>query len=137
MNKELNELQQALEDWKAETPEAREDTPRVEALIQDKTEELFAEWVAEHGNLDEDAYAGYADNLGEDLLEVEDWATDAEDAYAGEFYNDEEFAESLIEETEDLNDVPDIIRNNINWEGLAIDVMQDYFEVNGHYFRNH
>lgn len=133
---DLNELEQALADWKAETPEAREDTPRAEALIQDKTEELFKQWVEDNGNLDEDAYAGYADNLGEDLLKVEDWATDAEDAYAGEFYNDEEFAESLLEEIEDMNSLPDIFRNNLDWEGIAVEIMQDYFEINGHYFRN-
>ena len=133
----LNDLEQALEDWKAETPEAREDTPRAEQLIADKTEELFKQWIEDNGNLDEDAYAGYADNLGEDLLKVEDWARDAEDAYAGEFYNDEEFAESLIEETEDLNALPDVLRWNIDWAGVARDVMHDYFEESGYYFRNH
>lgn len=132
----MNELQQALEDWKAETPEAREDTPRAEELIQNKTEELFKQYLEEHGSYDHEAYEGYADNLSLDLLEVEDWLSEADENYSGEFYNDEEFAESLLEETSDLSNLPDIIRWNLDWSGIANDIMHDYFEVSGHYFRN-
>ena len=132
----MNELEQALEDWKTATPEAREDTAKAEALIEDKTNELFVEWVDANGSLEEEAYRGYADNLLLDLLEVEDWGSEAEENYSGEFYNDEEFSESLLEETEDLSSLPDIIRHNIDWNGVARDIMHDYFEVGGHYFRN-
>ena len=132
----MNELEQALEDWKAETPLAREDTQLAESLIKVKTQELFENWIVENGNLAEDTYAGYAENLILDLLEVEDWASEAEENYSGEFYNDEEFAESLLEETENLDSLPTIIRYNLDWSGIANDIMNDYFEVGGHYFRN-
>lgn len=132
----MNELEQALEDWKAETPELQEDTARTEALIEDKIQELFKQWVEDNGTLELEAYEGYADNLSLDLLEVEDWSSEAEDNYSGEFYNDEEFAESLLEETENLDSLPTIIRYNLDWSGIASDIMNDYFEVSGHYFRN-
>ena len=132
----MNELEQALEDWKAETPETKEDTARTEALIEDKIQELFKQYVEEHGSYDLEAYEGYADNLTLDLLEVEDWMSEADENYSGEFYNDEEFAESLLEETEDLSSLPNLIRYNLDWSGIARDIMHDYFEVSGHYFRN-
>ena len=132
----MNELEQALEDWKAKTPEAREDTPRAEALIEEKTQELFKQYLEEHGSYDHEAYEGYAENLSLDLLEVEDWMSEADERYSGEFYNDEEFAEALIEETEDLSGVPNFILYHIDWSGVARDLMHDYFEVSGHYFRN-
>ena len=132
----MNELQQALEDWKAETPLAREDTQLAESLTQVKTDELFKQYVEENGSYDLEAYEGYAENLTLDLLEVEDWMSEADENYSGEFYNDEEFAESLLEETEDLNNLPNIIRWNLDWSGIANDIMHDYFEVAGHYFRN-
>lgn len=132
----MNELEQALEDWKAETPETKEDTARTEALIEDKIQELFKQWVEDNGTLELEAYEGYAENLTLDLLEIEDWSSEAEENYAGEFYNDEEFTESLLEETEDMNSLPDVIRYHIDWSGVARDIMHDYFEVSGHYFRN-
>jgi antirestriction protein len=132
----MNELQQALEDWKTATPSAQEDTALAEALIEQKTSDLFKQYVEEHGSYDLEAYEGYADNLTLDLLEVEDWMSEADENYSGEFYNDEEFAESLLEETEDLSNLPNIIRWNLDWSGIANDIMHDYFEVSGHYFRN-
>jgi antirestriction protein len=132
----MNELEQALEDYKTATPSAQQDTPLAEALIEQKTSDLFKQWVEENGSLDLEAYEGYADNLHLDLLEVEDWSKEADENYAGEFYNDEMFAESLLEEIEDLSNLPDIISGNIDWSGVAVDIMYDYFEVGGHYFRS-
>jgi hypothetical protein len=132
----MNELQQALEDWKTATPLAQEDTQLAESLTQVKTDELFKQYVEENGSYDLEAYEGYAENLTLDLLEVEDWMSEADENYSGEFYNDEEFAESLLEETENLDSLPTIIRYNLDWSGIANDIMNDYFEVSGHYFRN-
>ena len=56
-----------------------------------------------------------------------------EDAYQGEFKDDEEFAESMAESMgiEISNAWP---HNCIDWERAARDLMFDYSESNGHYF---
>lgn len=136
MKTTLNELEQALADWKLETPSTREDTAHTEQLIETQTREIFTEWVTENCSYDVEVYEAYQENIGDNLLDVADWFTDCEDAYAGEWRNNEEFAENLLEETEDLSRIPDLIRYNIDWSGLARDLMNDYFEVNGHYFLN-
>lgn len=52
--------------------------------------------------------------------------------YYGEFTNDIEFVEYLYE-----NDIPFNLPSFvvINWEATARNIMYDYFESNGHYFR--
>lgn len=83
-----------------------------------------------------DVYAVYAWNLTLYPSDFEDWKDEAEEAYAGEFGSDEEFAENLAEE---LGMVPSDAawpNNYIDWERAARDLMMDYFEQDGLYFRN-
>lgn len=56
------------------------------------------------------------------------------EAYQGEFNNDIEFVQDLLDQIGDLPDLPNYI--HINWEMTANDVMMDYSESNGSYFRN-
>lgn len=61
--------------------------------------------------------------------------SDIDDCYQGEHDSDEDFAENLCEECGDIpKDLPSYI--HIDWERTARDIMQDYTESNGHYFRN-
>lgn len=65
--------------------------------------------------------------------DLEDAISDAEEHYRGKFDSDEEFAEQEMEEMFP-QDLPSWIRNNIDWEGVARDLMYDYSEQDGYYF---
>jgi len=67
-------------------------------------------------------------------IEADDGLEDFEEAYEGEWGNDEQFVGDLLNDTGDLPDLPPYI--HIDWERTARDVMMDYSEENGYYFRN-
>ncbi len=62
-------------------------------------------------------------------------ADNIESSYQGFSMSDKEFVQDMLYETdsETIFNLPTII--NIDWEGTTIDVMMDYSEHNGHYFR--
>lgn len=63
-------------------------------------------------------------------------AEDFEDAYQGEFNSDEDFAQNMAEECGYMDKAPPSWPFNcIDWEWAARELMHDYFEVSGHYFR--
>ena len=51
------------------------------------------------------------------------------DMYYGEFDNTKEFAEHHIEETEDLDSIPWIIRSNIDYSNVWYDLQDDFIEI--------
>lgn len=53
--------------------------------------------------------------------------------YIGEYSDDEIFAQYILEEN-----IPDSLQNYIyiDWEATARNLMYDYFESNGHYFKS-
>ena len=53
-----------------------------------------------------------------------------EEAYQGEWDSEEDFAEHLVEECyfDDLNGLSDLIRNNIDWRGIAREIFMDGYE---------
>ena len=59
--------------------------------------------------------------------------------YYGEFNSQKECAENYVEETINLNDVPDLISSNIDYESLYHDL--DFTEIEAdkstYYFRNY
>lgn len=62
--------------------------------------------------------------------------SDISEAYYGEFSSDEDFAYDLLESCGDL-DSNSMLANYFDYEKYARDLMMgDFFEVNGHYFRN-
>jgi len=82
-----------------------------------------------------DKYSEEAVNAYIDILGGEEYIDNFEDAYLGEWADDEDFVKDLIEDTGELpKDFPDYI--HIDWERTAKDVMMDYSESNGYYFRN-
>jgi len=49
--------------------------------------------------------------------------------YYGEFDNTKEFAEHYIEDTEDLDSIPWIIRSNIDYSNIWYDLQDDFIEI--------
>jgi antirestriction protein len=77
----------------------------------------------------------YGEDVIEAAIECDVVVSDIEEAYHGKFNNDEEFVQQLVEDIGDIpKDLPGYI--HINWERTARDVMMDYSESNGYYFRN-
>ncbi len=96
----------------------------------------FSEWAdfldeLETTHLDHEVIMAYFENCGSAAI------SDIEEAYAGEWENEEAFAEDLLEQCGDLDSMPDNLRSYFDYEKFARDLMiSDYFESNGHYFRN-
>jgi len=61
--------------------------------------------------------------------------SEIDEAYNGEWKSDVDFVQNLVEDCGDIpSDLPSYI--HIDWESTARDIMMDYSECNGHYFRN-
>jgi antirestriction protein len=58
------------------------------------------------------------------------------DAYFGEFSSDVEFAEYLVQESGLLEGASDTLSRYFDFEAYARDLMFDFWESDGHYFRN-
>jgi len=94
--------------------------------MEDK--EKWEDQIDQHG---EDAVNAYIEIVGKDYAEPDDF----DEAYQGQWDSDEDFVQNLLENTETIPaDLPAYIY--IDWEATARDVMMDYSEDNGHYFRN-
>ena len=99
--------------------------------------EITAEEVAEHlTHKDAEAIAGAYLSLGITASDdAEEIAGEIDEAYAGSFRSDADFAEDMAEQLGDIpRDFPSWIY--IDWERSARDLMMDYSEQDGHYFRN-
>jgi antirestriction protein len=106
-----------------------------ESLSIQELEDIFeAIEAVESSHLDADVIQAYIDNIGGDI----DSSTiaDAEEAYQGEFKSDEDFAEEMAEQLGYMNEAKGWPFNCIDWEWAARELMYDYFESGGHYFRN-
>lgn len=103
----------------------------------------LVELVEEAGDLrhiSTEAIAGYVHNQhmqDEDDPDVEDIANGIEDKFVGEFGSNADFAEHLANEM-GLYHWRDAEwpLTCIDWESAAVDIMYDYDEFDGHYFRN-
>jgi antirestriction protein len=109
--------------------EQEEDEPDEEN--EDEEGWTLAEKLAEHGANPVEVYQAYIDNMGDNVT-----VDEVDEAYQGKFRSDEEFVEQLVEKLDGhlLKDLPFYIY--IDWERTARDVMMDYFEVDGYYFRS-
>ncbi len=90
-----------------------------------------AEEMSKENSLEPEVNQAYIDNVGAEYAK----ADDAEEAYSGDFDSDEAFAMDMAEQTgfEEPSGWP---YNYIDWGRASRDLMYDYFEVDGHYFRN-
>ena len=69
--------------------------------------------------------------------EWQDWISDFEEAYCGEWYSEEEFSADLAVNTGLLDGIPDHIQLYFDWEKWTRDLfMSDYWSSNGFIFRN-
>ena len=92
--------------------------------------ETFSEELA-HTSLDREVVMAYFENCGQTDLDT------IEEAYAGEWASDEDFATDLLEQCGDLDQMPENLRYYFDYSAFARDLMiSDYFENNSHYFRN-
>lgn len=81
-----------------------------------------------------EAIKAYADNIGEKI--TPELVENAEEAYQGEYDSDEDFAENLAEELGYIDGNASWPHTCIDWQWAARELMYDYFESNGYYFRN-
>lgn len=98
-----------------------------------KTNTKWYEEQIEEGNLDHDLEVYQACEEALDL-DPEDVARYVDEHYEGSFKADGDFVEDLLESSGELPELPYYIY--IDWERTSNDVMMDYFEEDGHYFRN-
>jgi antirestriction protein len=90
-----------------------------------------AKEMAEKNGLDEEINQAYINIVGEKYATAEE----CEEAYSGRHDSNEDFVQELLEGTGTLpKDLPCYI--HIDWKGTARDIMMDYSEENGYYFRN-
>jgi antirestriction protein len=88
---------------------------------------------------DLEVYEAYEDNMStspSDLTDIEQLIKDADEAYQGEYDSDEKFAQEMADQLEAVDKNASWPMNCIDWEYAAKELMYDYFESNGHYFRN-
>ena len=95
-------------------------------------------------------YFERADSCGYDLEVIEAFASvgsysiddldsffDAlEESYQGEYNSDESFAEDIAEQLDLIDPKAGWPNNCIDWEWAARQLMMDYYESDGHYFRS-
>jgi antirestriction protein len=59
-----------------------------------------------------------------------------EDAYQGEYDSDQNFAYQLADDLGEIDENASWLKNCIDWERAARDLMFDYVESNNHYFKS-
>lgn len=143
---ELNEY--ISKHFKAADKKSPLSSPREEIMITD-SEGFPSELYSESMNFDilfdyfDRADASYYDlevieafiSLGSCKVSSADFFDVLEETYNGEYLSDEDFAEDMAESTGALNSSSDWPHNCIDWTRAARDLMYDYMESNGHYFR--
>ena len=87
--------------------------------------------MAKQNGLDTDVCQAYIDCVGAEYATAED----CEEAYQGKFDNDEDFARDMAD---NLGlQIPDQWPTScIDWEWAARELMMDYQESDGYYFRS-
>lgn len=90
------------------------------------------DWYNDQSETQQEAFTAFV-NLGNDPDPVR-----FEDAYVGQYDSGEEFAEQQAEEMGDLQNVPDYIKNCIDWEQVwNRGLRYDYDFEDGYVFRNY
>jgi antirestriction protein len=103
------------------------------------TAEAVAEHLTQYGKEAEDiaeAYLALGITAADDAQDI---AKEIEEAYAGQFDSAEEFAQDMADQTgaiENIENNRDWPHYCIDWEYAARELMMDYSEEGGYYFRN-
>ena len=77
----------------------------------------------------------YDEEVIEAAFECDVPVEDIEEAYAGQFRSDEDFAQDMADQLGVLDKNVSWPNNCIDWENAARELMYDYSEHDGHYFR--
>jgi antirestriction protein len=86
-------------------------------------------WDYMNFDADEDAKEAFTHCFGE-------WdEDDFSENYEGEFGSDKDFAEHMFELCGYLDQIPEHLQGYFDYEAFARDLMYDYCEHDGHYFR--
>lgn len=118
-----------------------EDEHDPEFMFQDFDGETFG--MASECHIDDDLFE-LVHSLDEDQAEIYSayrknfdgsWS-DCQDRYQGSYKSDEAFAEDMAEQCGDYPRQVSWPYTCIDWEWAARELMYDYIEENGHYFRN-
>lgn len=80
--------------------------------------------------------SNYSEEVLEAALILDILPENIEEAYSGEFKNDVDFAQDMAEQTGAIDKNASWPQTCIDWEYAAKELMYDYAEENGHYFRN-
>lgn len=85
-------------------------------------------WEALDNSITEEVAAAWFDYTGDTDL------TGIEEAYCGQWISDAAFVQDLVT---DSGYIPDTLASFIiiDWESMAQNIMTEYFESNGHYFK--
>ena len=86
--------------------------------------DLFNELVEEYSI---EAVNAFIELFGKDELE------NFQESYGGKYSSDEEMVEELLDGTRKVPNLPPYV--HIDWEWTAKEIMMDYSEQDGHYFR--
>lgn len=78
----------------------------------------------------------YSDGVFEAAYECDVHVSQVQEAYSGEFKSNEEFAQDMADQVGSSDDNTSWPNGYIDWERAASDLMMDYCEDNGYYFRN-
>ncbi|WIF22001.1 antirestriction protein [Shewanella phage vB_SbaS_Y11] len=78
----------------------------------------------------------YAEWQGERITDAHDMLERAQGLYAGQWDSEEDYASDRLSETGYLENLPDIIRYNLDMEGIADWFMQDMYHEDGYFFFN-
>ena len=111
-------------------PEAKEMSPCQAQRIAEVLELLESYY------LDAEVYKAYADLMGLELLEVEDWKDEAEEKYIGEFNSESELAEYFIDNYLSGFEIPENIIPYFDYEAYGRDLGYDLSNFGGFYFWN-
>lgn len=91
-----------------------------------------AEEMAEENSLTVEQNQAYINIVGEEYATAED----AEEAYQGHYESDEDFAQEIADQLGSVDKNLVWPQTCIDWEQAAEELMHDYSEDGGYYFRN-
>ena len=85
----------------------------------------------EDSQFDFESVSEFASNLSEEIDPEGDLLSRMEDAFVGQYYDEATFAEELITESYDLDQLPGIIANHIDWQAVWDRELRFYYYVVG------
>ena len=84
----------------------------------------------EDSQFDFETVSEFASNLSEEIDPEGDLLSRMEDAYVGQYYDEATFAEQLVAESYDLDQLPAIIANRIDWQAVwDYELRFDYYVI--------